>query len=74
MATEKYSAIITEFYRDLRGFPADLPRYYYECPQMPQDGVLSVPFAANAEALPVSVWLPIGHGPSCAAVTRTLES
>ena len=74
VATEKYSAIITEFYRDLRGFPADLPRYYHECPQMPLDGALSVPFPGNAEALPISVWLPIGHGPSCAAVTRTLES
>jgi hypothetical protein len=74
VATEKYSAIITEFHGDLRGFPAALPLYYYQCPQMPQDGVLSVPFAANARALPVSVWLPIGHGPSCAAVTRTLES
>jgi hypothetical protein len=74
VATEKYSAIITEFYRDLRGFPSDLSLYYYECPQMPPDGVLSVPFAANANALPISVWLPIGRGPSCAAVTRTLES
>ena len=74
VATEKYSAIITEFYRDLRGFPPDLPSYYHECPQMPPDGLLSVPFAGNADALPISVWLPIGHGPSCAAVTRTLES
>jgi Dolichyl-phosphate-mannose-protein mannosyltransferase len=74
VATEKYSAIITEFHGDLRGFPADLPIYYYKCPQMPQDGLLSVPFAANAEAVHISVWLPIGHGPSCAAVTRTLES
>jgi hypothetical protein len=72
--TEQYSAIITEFYRDLRGFPVYLPSYYHECPQMPTDGVLSVPFAGNADALPISVWLPIGHGPSCAAVTRTLES
>jgi hypothetical protein len=74
VATEKYSAIITEFYGDLRGFPADLPLYYYQCPQLPQDGVLSVPFAANSEPLNVYVWLPIGHGPSCAAVIRTLES
>jgi len=73
VATQKYSAIITEFHGDLRGFPADLPLYYYECPQMPLDGALSVPFAADADALPISVWLPIGHGPSCAAVTRTLE-
>ena len=74
VATEKYSAIITEFYRDLRGFPSDLPRYYHDCPQTPLDGALSVPFPGNAEALPISVWLPIGHGPSCAAVIRTLES
>jgi hypothetical protein len=74
VAMEKYSAIITEFNRDLRGFPTDLPSYYHKCPQLPQDGVLSVPFAANAEALHISVWLPIGRGPSCAAVTRTLES
>ncbi len=73
VATEKYSAIITEFYGDLRGFPADLPLYYYQCPQLPQDGVLSVPFAANAEPLNVYVWLPIGPGPSCAAVIRMLE-
>ena len=74
VAAQKYSAIITEFRTDLRGFPADLPRYYHKCPQMPLDGVLTVPFSANAKALPDSVWLPIGHGPSCAAVTRTLES
>ena len=74
VATQKFSGIITEFYRDLRGFPTDLPRYYHQCPQAPLDGVLSVPFSANARALPVSVWLPIGHGPSCAAVVRTLES
>jgi hypothetical protein len=74
VATEKYSAIITEFERDLRGFPVDLQSYYHECPQMPEDGVLSVPFAGNAEALHISVWLPIGHGPSCADVTRMLES
>jgi hypothetical protein len=74
VAAQEFSGIITEFSRDLRGFPADLPRYYHRCPQTPPDGVLSVPFSANAEALPVSVWLPIGHGPSCAAVVRTLES
>jgi hypothetical protein len=74
VAAEKYSAIITEFYRDLRGFPADLPRYYHECPRMPLDGARSVPFAENQQALGVSVWLPIGRGPSCAAVTRMLGS
>ena len=71
VAAQKYSAIITEFARDLRGFPADLPRYYHRCPQMPLDGVLSVPFAPDAAALPVSVWLPVGHG-SCAAAARAL--
>jgi Dolichyl-phosphate-mannose-protein mannosyltransferase len=74
VATQKYSAIFTEYYGDLRGFPADLPLYYYQCPQLPRDGVLSVPFAANAANLNIYVWLPIGHGPSCAAVIRTLES
>jgi hypothetical protein len=74
VAAQKFSGIITEFYWDLRGFPVDLPRYYHRCPQAPLDGVLSVPFSANAKALPVSVWLPIGHGPSCATVVRMLES
>jgi Dolichyl-phosphate-mannose-protein mannosyltransferase len=70
---QQFSAIITEFYRDLRGFPPDLPLYYYQCPQAPRDGAGSVPFSANEKAVPVSVWLPIGHGPSCAAVERMLE-
>jgi hypothetical protein len=74
VTAQKFSAIITEFYRDLRGFPTDLSSYYHECPQAPLDGVLSVPFSASAKALPVAVWLPIGHGPSCAAVARTLDS
>ncbi|HEX6448930.1 MAG TPA: glycosyltransferase family 39 protein [Trebonia sp.] len=74
VAGQRYSAIITQFQRDLRGFPADLPRYYHLCPQTPQDGALSVPFSPNATAYPVSVWLPIGHGPSCAAVARMLDS
>ena len=74
VAAQKFSGIITEFHEDLRGFPADLSRYYHRCPQTPLDGVLSVPFSANAEALPVSVWLPTGHGPSCAVVIRMLES
>ncbi|MGD0560892.1 MAG: glycosyltransferase family 39 protein [Streptosporangiaceae bacterium] len=75
LATQQFSGIITEFNGDLRGFRMDLlRRYYHRCPQAPLDGVLSVPFSANASALPVTVWLPIGHGPSCAAVVRTLES
>ena len=72
VATQKFSGIITEFHRDLRGFPANLPLYYYQCPQTPLDGVLSVPFSANVKVPPVSVWLPIGPGPSCAAVARVL--
>jgi hypothetical protein len=74
VAAHKFSAIITEFYWDLRGFPRDLPRYYHRCPQTPLDGLSSVPFFANANALPVSIWLPIGRGPSCAAVVRMLNS
>lgn len=70
----KYSAIITEFRRDLQGYPADLPRYYRKCPQTPRDGLLSVPFSASSKPLPVTVWLPTGPGPSCAAVVMTLES
>jgi Dolichyl-phosphate-mannose-protein mannosyltransferase len=73
IAAQNFSGIIIEFHREL-GLPADLPRYYHRCPQTPLDGVLSVPFSANAKVLPVSVWLPIGHGPSCAVVIRTLES
>jgi hypothetical protein len=74
VATQEFSGIITEYYWDLRGFPVDLSHYYHRCPQAPLDGVLSIPFSANAKALPVSVWLPIGHGPSCAAVAGKLES
>jgi hypothetical protein len=74
VAAQKFSAIITEFYWDLRGFPVDLPRYYHRCSQTPLDGVLSVPFSADAKTLPVSVWLPIARGPSCAAVVRMLDS
>jgi hypothetical protein len=73
VAARRYRAIITEFGGDLRGFPADLGSYYHRCPQTPLDGLLSVPFTANAQALPVTVWLPDGQG-SCAAVTRTLQT
>jgi hypothetical protein len=72
VAAQKFSGIITEFHGDLRGFPLYLTLYYYLCPQTPLDGVLSIPFSANASALPVSVWLPFGHGPSCATVARVL--
>ena len=74
VAAQKFSGIFTEFFHDLRGFPTDLSRYYHRCPQAPLDGLSSVPFSANARALPVSVWLPTGHGPSCAVVIRILES
>jgi 4-amino-4-deoxy-L-arabinose transferase-like glycosyltransferase len=74
VAGQRFTGIITEFHRDLRGFPADLPRYYHRCPQTLLDGALSVPFPPNANtAFAVSVWLPNGHGPSCAAVARMLE-
>lgn len=73
VAARKFSAIITEYSRDLRGFPANLGRYYHRCPQSPLDGMLSVPFSPNAQVLPVSVWLPAGRG-SCGAVTRMLET
>jgi dolichyl-phosphate-mannose-protein mannosyltransferase len=74
VAGQRFNGIITEFHRDLRGFPADLPRYYHRCPQTLLDGALSVPFPPNANtAFAVSVWLPNGHGPSCAAVARMLE-
>jgi hypothetical protein len=73
VAAQEFSGIITEYARDLRGFPADLRSYYHPCPQSPLDGLQSVPFAANTEPLHVSLWLPIGRGLSCAAAARTLE-
>jgi len=74
VSEQQFSAIITEFHRDLRGFPPDLPLYYHLCPQAPLDGAVSVPFSTSGPAVPVSVWLPVGHGRSCASVARTLES
>lgn len=74
VSTQQFSAIITEFAHDLRGFPANLRSYYYRCPQAALDGAVSVPFSTNSAALLVSVWLPIGHGRSCASVARALES
>jgi hypothetical protein len=71
VAAKEFSAIITEYHGDLRGFPADLPRYYRRCPQAPHDGLLSVPLPPNAMPPPVSVWLPVGRG-SCTAVARAL--
>ena len=60
---------------DLRGFPADLPRYYRRCPQMPLAGVPPDPYGpvAVAREQPVSVWLPAGHG-SCAATVRAVNA
>jgi len=74
VARQEFSGIIAEYGGDLRGFPEDLPDYYHHCPQAPLDGLLSVPFYANVPVLHVSIWLPIGHGPTCTAVARTLES
>jgi len=71
VAARGFSAIITEIDGDLRGFPADLPRYYRRCPQMPLAGIQPAPFRPSAAVQPVSVWLPVGHG-SCAAVARAL--
>jgi hypothetical protein len=71
VAAQGFSAIVTEVDGDLRGFPADLPRYYRRCPQMPLAGIQPAPFRPSAQVQPVSVWLPAGHG-SCAAVARAL--
>ncbi|HEX6523572.1 MAG TPA: glycosyltransferase family 39 protein [Streptosporangiaceae bacterium] len=70
VAARRFTAIITELNWDLRGFPADLPRYYHRCPQMPPDGVPPAPF--DAGRWPVSVWLPAGRG-SCAAAIRVIS-
>jgi hypothetical protein len=74
VAARRFSAIITELPRDLRGFPADLPRYYQLCPQMPLVGVPPAPFnpGPEGEGHSVSVWVPAG-GQSCAAAIRALE-
>jgi hypothetical protein len=71
VAAQRFTVIITEVNGDLRGFPVDLSRYYYRCPQMPLAGIQPAPFRKGTGVQPVSVWLPVGHG-SCAAVTRAL--
>jgi hypothetical protein len=71
VATRRFTMIITELDGDLRGFPADLSRYYHRCAQMPLDGIPPAPFRKSAAIQPVSVWLPAGRG-SCAAVARAL--
>jgi hypothetical protein len=75
VATQRFTAIITEMTGDLRGFPADLPRYYRLCPQMPLAGTPPDPYGpvAVARQLPVSVWLPAGRG-SCAATIRAISA
>jgi hypothetical protein len=73
IAERRFAAIITELNWDLRGFPADLPRYYHRCPQMPLDGTPPAPFPAGTGGWPVSVWLPVGRG-SCAVAVRTLDA
>jgi hypothetical protein len=69
VAARRFTAIITELNWDLRGFPADLPRYYRHCPQMPPAGVPPAPFRLDGGGWPVSVWVPADRG-SCAAVVR----
>ena len=73
VATQRFTAIITEMTGDLRGFPADLPRYYRLCPQMPLAGAPPDPYGpvAVVRERPVSVWLPAGRG-SCAATIRAI--
>jgi hypothetical protein len=71
VATQRFTVIITEVNGDLRGFPTDLSRYYYRCPQMPLAGVQPAPFRRGSGVQPVAVWLRVGHG-SCAAVARAL--
>ena len=71
VASQRFTVIITETDGDLRGFPADLPRYYRRCPQMPLAGVQPALFRRGTGVQPVSVWLPVGHE-SCAAVARAL--
>jgi hypothetical protein len=75
VASIQFTAIITEMTGDLRGFPADLPRYYRLCPQMPLAGAPPDPYGpvAVARELPVSVWLPAGRG-SCAAAISAISA
>jgi hypothetical protein len=74
VSTQRFTAIITEMTGDLRGFPADLSRYYRLCPQMPLAGAPPDPYGpvAVARERPVSVWLPAGRG-SCAATIRAIN-
>jgi hypothetical protein len=74
VAAQRFSAIIIKFYSDLRGFPPDLRRYYYHCPQMLLPDAPRGPFrpVADSWVWPVSVWLPVGHG-SCAMAVRALD-
>jgi hypothetical protein len=71
VAGQRFTVIITEIDGDLRGFPADLTRYYHCCPHMPLAGIQPAPFRSGTGVQPVSVWLPVGHG-SCPAVVRAL--
>ena len=74
VSTQRFTAIITDMTGDLRGFPADLSRYYRLCPQMPLAGAPPDPYGpvAVARERPVSVWLPAGRG-SCAATIRAIN-
>jgi hypothetical protein len=71
VAQQRFTAIITQLGMDLRGFPADLRRYYRRCPQVLVAGVPPAPFTPGADEWTVSVWLPVGRG-SCAAAIRAL--
>ena len=75
VAQQQFTAIMTRLPTDLRGFPADLTRYYFRCPQMPLIGLPAAPFQAGTGAAgqQVSLWLPVGRG-SCVASLRALKA
>ncbi|MBN6052495.1 DUF2029 domain-containing protein, partial [Nonomuraea sp. RK-328] len=69
----RFAAIVVARPADLRGFPADLTRYYRRCPEKlladVPDGVFR-PVGGGPPA-PSTLWLPIGRG-SCAEAVRRL--
>jgi hypothetical protein len=73
VAARRFTVILTQLGRDLRGFPADLPPDYLRCPQMPPVGLPPAPFRPGVGEWTVSVWLPADRERSCAAVIRTLD-
>jgi hypothetical protein len=74
VAARRFSAIVTENASPPDGFPRDLTRYYYRCPQTLLAGVPPAVFQAVAgpPGRPAYVWLPTG-GASCAAAVRALD-